>query len=1363
MRRINFALAMIVLLLCAAHAWAQSTPAAIFTEKEQQVFSDYQSFLERMGYEDFAKQADDTLKNPDLSFETRKVLEMNREKLDVVTAARDLSAFIIARMSSQANNDRALERLGTFVGQALNFGVTGLPDELPPEIQSIQDPKEKGAEAEKFLRAYIQNVANDALAKLRGDVLAILYSPSEVEQLDKAKDAKLSADLKVINALLERIVANKFLHLETSQARFLGRGLALSIVRYARLKKRPEIETRLRSIVLHHGEILNNYITDKVIIQPTAETKQLQGFDLKAGDILMNYSRIAEEKLTGVQFYPESILKTVVEFFRRHIGIQTARQLIPLQQRIIAKQLRGEKISLLERATMAVMNLPIFRRGYNVVGVVDVKVDAQTGLKSTWVYKNYANISLGGIQFEDVRNFLSPGYVDRVGHMRLDADQVKHLTANTRFEEKVILGADEKRGFTVQVNLDERWKLLADKDQNWISNKVAPLAIDMMKKMMVGREAVGYSWGEYADRGMISSAQAVYVAFAAGAGIETRAGNDRLGLSKELKAKVASELKAGELKLISPNTYAWNSHLGSYKLINLPKLSIEARQMEFYDSTRAPLESRTYAIANREFSTVSYSVEQMEGVMARTKSTPEFQYMLGKEINENGSRVRAENKITEPTADMIAAKGEVLQTEKQMREFLFDLGFRDWVSSINERQKSGDTWNEVTRIQQARNKQTFEATNAARELAILMMSRLQNRLGRQDGVQQVANLTAELLAMQPMLPVKKLPPEVLALPEDQQDKAMDQYLEKLLRTRMDEHARSLTADLMFALYGNNKIQGNETLMRRIYDLSSVIVERMYMDHQAGQTRNLGRAMLALLARQAELRPTRDIMSTVSSSVERYGLFVENFLGNEWKMRGADGRTIEKVSVQTLSYVLTRNMNAESATIPWGAQPDLSLVERAKQNKLIGNPLSAALVLKAEDLKDGYSVLDSLKDKAFYKHLNNGFSHIGYVVIKEAKNSKVKMSWVVDNYPHPLADAEEALPGVKSNAGGLRMVGLEQFFMTSHHSRIIVASQDPDLFFQYAKEYVARNGIPKTGAEFFPYKTYKMQWDDTVKPIVQEDQSKSVLDPWKVESRQETLNWLYAAQDAQTFWKRYQTLTVEGFEKNIEKGMIFTWITPYGQYFKGGGYCSSTGVIVAGESTGLTIEPKLSRWIGLIHFIANTVQPLLVKMKMTKLIEATKGFVLMSKMGIIAPNSLAAQFFMTKYKAVTAPIQDIRNRMRDDWSFRLEKSPKWKEAVDEMVNRTASNKFRSMRFDKTEVRSFSHDIHHKFEVAMGKIGYVFTSLKEVLSKVKPTPGVSLSTEIKAKKVTREEFEAQRAVRAATTGRGAALMCSQVYAQ
>lgn len=1354
MKRINFALAMIVLFLCAAHAWAQEVPTLVFNEREEKVFNDYRSFLERMGFEDFSKQADETLKSPDLSFEARKVLEMNKEKLDVVNASRDLSAFVMARMSSQTNNDRALERLGTFVGQALNFGVTGLPDELPPEIQSIQDPKEKGVEAEKFLRAYIKNVANDALAKLRGDVLSILYSPAEADRLDKAQDAKFKADIRAINSFLERIVANKFLHLETSQARYLGRGLALSIVRYGRLTKKPQIETRLRAIVLHHGEILNNYITDKVIIQPTSETKQLQGFDLKAGDILMNYSRIAEEKLTGVQFYPESIMKTVVEFFRRHIGIQTVRQLIPLQQRIVMKQLRGERISLLERVTMAVVNLPIFRRGYNVVGLVDVKTDAATGLKTTWVYKNYANVSLGGIQFEDVRNFISPGYVDRVGHMRLDAGQVQKLSANTRFENVIVMGTEEKRGFKTQISFDDRWKLLTSKDPNWMTNEVAPKAIAMMQKMMVGREAVGYSWGEYADRSMISSAQAVYVAFAAGAGIETRTGDDRLGLSKELKAKISSELKAGELRLISPNTYAWNSHLGTYKVMNLPKLSLEARQMEFYDSTRAPLESRTYAIANREFTTIDYTVEQMEGVIERTKKTPEYQYLIGKAVNQNGRQVKASDMVTEPTAEMTLAKAPSLQSDSQMREFLFDLGFRDWVASIDKRQKTGETWNEVTRIQQARNKQTFEATNAARELAILMMTQLQPRLATREGVQQVANLTAELLSMQPMLPVKKLPPEVLALPDDQQDKAMDEYLEKLLRNRMDEHARSLTSDLMFAIFGNRNIQGQDALMRRIYDLSSVIVERMYMDHQAGQTRNLGRAMLALMARQAELRPTQDIMSVVGASVERFGLFVENFLGDEWKLRGQDGRTLEKVPVQTLSYVLTRNMNAESATIPWGAQPDLSLVDRAKSNKLIGNPMSAALVLKAEDLKDGYSWIDSLKDKAFYKHLNDGFSHIGYVVIKEAKNSKVKMSWVVDNYPHPLADAEEALPGVKSNAGGLRMVGLEQFFMTSHHSRIIVASQDPELFFSYAKEFVARNGIPKTGAEFFPYETYKMQWDDTLKPVVQEDQSKSVRDPWKVESRQESLNWLYGAKDAQTFWKRYQTMTVEGFEKNIEKGMIFTWITPYGQYFKGGGYCSSTGVIVAGESTGLTLEPKLSRWIGIVHFVGSTLQPLLQKLKLNKLIDATKGFVLMSKMGIIAPNSLAAQFFMTRYKAVTAPIQEIRSRMRDDWTFRIEKSAKWKEAVDELVNRSKENKFRTMRFDKTEVRAFSHDIHHKFEIEMGKIGFVFTSLKEVLSKAKPNPAVSLTTEVKARKV-----------RTDASGRptiDGALMCSKVYA-
>lgn len=1334
MLRINFILFLMAMFLCLAHVWAGEEVSLVFTENEKQIFQNYDQFLKEMGFENFSQVAEATLQDPTLTNEQRRILILNRDKLDVINSSRELTAFIIARMSGQKDNARSLERLGSFVGRSLNFGVRGLPDQLPPEIHHITDPQEKAAAAEKFLGDYVTHLANESLADMRADVMSILYSSTEAEALEKAQDARFLADRVVVNAYLERIIANKYLYLETTQARYLGRGLALSIVRFARNNNRPELENRLRKIVLNHGEILDNYISENLVFVPNNKKDKIQSLNLKSGDIIMNYSRIAEEKLSAVRFYPESWTKTVVEFFRTNLGLQTIRQFIPLQQKIIYKQLRGEKLTVVDRFVAAIMNLPIFRRGYNVVGLVDVKTDPKTGLKATWVYKNYANMGLGGVQYEDMRNFLSPGFVDRVGHLRLNADKIKNLSAATLLKDKIVLGEKIEKGIDVQISAQDRERLLNSRESaDWIEKEVAPKAIDMMKKMMVGKQVVGHSWGQHADLGLISAAQTVYVAFAAGAGVETREGNDRLGLTTSLKAQLTAEGVGKNLTLISPNTYAWNSDKGSFKVIQLPEYSLEARQMEFYDSSRAPVDSKMYALSNRGFVKMSFTMEQMAGVIGRTKKTAEYQYLLSNQVTNKDSNYTSAKKQdldVKPTLELTTIGANKAMSDEQMREFLTQLGFRDWVKAIKARVSSGDTWNDVTRVQQERNMQSFEANNAARELAIVLMAQMQSRLLLPEGRTQLANLTAHLLTLQPALPIKKIPPEIESLPEEQKNKAMDIYLAKLLRQKMDDHARSLTADLMYTLFGKS-YEGHQDLTRKIYDLSSVLIERMYMDHQTGQTRLLGRAMLALMARQAEIRKDAEIMSEVKTSVERSGLYVENFLGNEWKLRSEDGKSLKSVSVDNLSYVLTRNINAESATIPWGARPDKSLEAQAKENQLIGNPLSAFLVVG--DVKNGYSMIDKMKDRAFYKHLNHGFSHIGYVVMKEAKDSDIKMSWVIDNYPHPIADAGEPMPGVKHNAGGLRMVGLEQFFLGSHHSRIIVSNIDKQKFYDYAMEQVAKNGIPKTGQALFPYETYKMTWDETKKPLVQ-DIKKSVRDDWTVEAKQDSLDRLYSGIGPERFFKMFTAATVEYGEINIEKGMVFTWITPYGQYFKGGGYCSSTGVIMALQATGLTLEPKASRWISLVSTVAKTAYPLAVKANMKWFTENPDvlNIVKMGNMGIVAPSSLAAQSFVTEHTIVTAPVQDIRSRMKEDWSFRLVKDNKWKIQVDDMINSAKENKFRSMQFDQTEIRGFSHDVVHKVEATMGKIGYVFESTKHVLQQSKDPKAVFLRSESEPKK-------------------------------
>lgn len=1315
------------------------------SEQERATYEAAQKFLKSMGYEDFSAAAQATLdadsqlpeNQKKLNQAQRQILTNNRNRLDVINATRDLASYILARAAQGITNQRVVDRMAEVTARALNFGIKGLPEELPPEIQNIKDKKEKAIAADRFLQSYIETAANETLNEMRADIMSIFHDAQDIEARERKGDPQLMQEKLVVTELVRRVVVQKYTELELTQSRFLGRALALGIVRYARKNNRPDIEQRLAAETLKHGEVLSNYISDTyVITSPKGDL--VKTIDLKTADILSAYSRAQEGPLNGIAFYPQGWIKKLVEYFRTNLGLQSLRSLQPLEMHIMNKKIRGEKLTITERFMSAFLNLPIFRRGHNTVGLVDVKVDPQTGLKATWLYRNNSNNAMGGVQFEDVRNFLTPGYVERVGHMRFSTTELVRLNMNAPYADTVKFGTTANGSFQTRVTETERRDLLFNRSSrpDWVQNEVGPLAINQMQRMMIGNDAVGFDWGAKVDKGLYSSGQTIVAAFGAGAGIETQDVKDSVWVSRIRSLDKEKDLQnrqdrkvVGSVRMVAPTTWIWNAHLGEVKQVDLPKISAEARVLEFYGATRPPINARIYAVANSGVPGLSFTTEQTAGLAGRARRSPEYQYMLARQASQEAHN-RWEN-INEIKTDTAQLPNDRVMSETQMREFLFELGMTDVAKDIREAMAAGRTWSATTAIQQEHNLKTYEAMNAARELSILLMDRMQGRFGSAEGQKHLAELAAYLLSQQPINPVKKPPTEIESLPEEQRAQAFDEYLKRTLRQTMEEHTRVLVADLSLYLYGNETLkaakegrlsteQSNEMqrTMDQLYKLGQQTIERMYMDHQVGQTRFAGRAFAALVARQGELRNQYEAtMKLLQSATSRHGLHIENFLGTEWLLNSADGKGTQRIPVDTLNFVMTRAVNMESSMIPWGAQPDMSLRDRAIRNGLVGNPLSAALVVDADAVKDGYSALDAIKDKAFFTKLNSGFSHIGYVVVQSANNSKIKMSWVVDNYPHPLADAEESVKGAKHNPGGLRFAGLEQFYATSHHSRIVVAAQNADLIHKMAMERVRQKGVPKAGGRAFAPKTFVMKPDADGKPTVQTDKE-AVETEWKIEASQAQLDHLYSIKDPKLFWKTLQDMTVSQFKSNIVRGMTFLWITPHGRYQLGGGYCSGTLTTVMGQAAGFDPEFKPSRWITLLKIVA-TGYDLAESQKWTAITgnDTLKNLVLQSKMDIIAPSSLAAQSYVDKYYTVTAPVQNIRDRAKDDWSFRTAKSSDGRTTVELMLPRSTYNRMAKMKFDATEVRAFAHDVDHNLEIKMGKIGASFKTLVDVLKEAK----------------------------------------------
>lgn len=788
--------------------------------------------------------------------------------------------------------------------------------------------------------------------------------------------------------------------------------------------------------------------------------------------------------------------------------------------------------------------------------------------------------------------------------------------------------------------------------------------------------------------------------------------DEKLDLQVVWVVTVDPTVKVGDINSFAPPGFTYSLELkrpqGLKTVINnLRDASFEARQLLFYGATRSAMDPGVRLLIAKGLNPIELSFAQATILSETTLNSPEFQYLLSRPANQktiNGVNKNLSN---------IQKTNLTKLNETEMKKFLFELGFRDWTAETKEYYEKGYTYNKHTQKQQVRNMISYQAINSARELAIFLMSRAQDRIANGQDREQILDLAANFLSQQPMSLVKKLPPEIESLLENEKvedkvkSKAVDALADKLVRPTMYHHAKLLTSDILQFLYTENVLKNyaqNKLDSKTASDITAslgfiwnhvlVLVDRMYLDKQTGQSRFLGRALIALLYRFDEINQLNTIPKEAAVAAQDYNLKIENFIGDTLLLDDNSGKPTP-VKVEDFAYVLFRAVSTESTIIPFGAIP--SNEERAKSRGLMASPLAIAFVVTPDDVSHGYSQASQWKDQAYYKWLKDGYSHIGYFFIKKAKNSNIKMAWVIDNYPHPTADSEDEVENAEHNAGGLRIMGLEQFYMTSHHSRLYIGNFDRQKFYEYAMSEKAKNGVPKSQSNVSIFTSYKTPLDSSGKPVIVPDSQLEKAE-WKLTTQQAQLDDLYASKNASEFWSKYMHLIETGFEQNIKMGMTFIWITPYGKYYYGSAYCSSTADVISRQMTGLSVEQEKSKWHSIVGTITSTFTDLNAIEN-----EDLKNIAMMGKMGIISPSSLANQPYMQDGKTVDAPFNSVRFRTHDDFSLLVAGKPWMVKLIEDNLSHDQVTYFTTKKLDPTEIRTLSYDIQH-IQHAKGIGGY-----------------------------------------------------------
>lgn len=418
-----------------------------------------------------------------------------------------------------------------------------------------------------------------------------------------------------------------------------------------------------------------------------------------------------------------------------------------------------------------------------------------------------------------------------------------------------------------------------------------------------------------------------------------------------------------------------------------------------------------------------------------------------------------------------------------------------------------------------------------------------------------------------------------------------------------------------------------------------------------------------------------------------------------------------IPVHTMSYLLTRNINVESALTPSLALP--GNYEIGKQFHLIGSLASAMNVVDADYVADnGFGLVTQLKDRAFYRTLNNGFSHVGFAAVREADG--VTMTWVIDNYPTPVADNEIDLPGTRFNAGGVRWVGLEQFYKPSQHTRIAVITPDAKLFHEYAKPQIEnRLKAIAAGQEILGTKMYNAvhpNLDSTGKPM--RNLGTNIDDPWTMEIDSATFKKIHQYENDEEWFDSVSAAAMDKIVDFMYQGVSFVWITPYGQYYKGGAYCSFTGVL--GWNLGAGIEAlsthkdswsTVIKGLALIHEKAvkklsalenskiDDKQKVFLKKQLQAVVDngSLKDAAVAVSVDIYTPSGLPAQTYVPKKNVyeVVAPYRDVNAR----YGLLFDKNQKAFEEYRIMEHKSVeySANLNEISLDPTEVRGIQLDL------------------------------------------------------------------------
>ncbi|MBC7419849.1 MAG: hypothetical protein H7328_03890 [Bdellovibrio sp.] len=558
-----------------------------FTQKILVPYDEAYQFLTDLGYEDYNLKAQKTLDTATEIHPVSKLALLNSvSRFGGIRSAKMLASMYYAFLSinDQLSADTRDKNLKIFLDIATQQ-MMPFPVVMLEPIQDSAYQNTKGKLAYEIREKYLRQRGVDRYnleAKNLIKAYTFLYN-----QTEEASARAPEIFQNWIESHLYTTMVSQFTM--SQQARYLGRALSAATVKFSRDKNQPQIEARLKKQLHEGGVELDDLLQARY--HPLTENKNEPSFQLKNGDIALEFSLGQESYLTSMGVEPSNIenlkLAKKIDLISSFANIPLFAASKRYEEALVAKR-SNAIMSEAQEKTIADYWDPKISKGFSHAAIVQIKHDAKTNISLAWIWDVYPDSRGGGVRMMTPEGFSFPESFIRVGFARYSAAKVlaeyKKQISERGYLENVLQSnesyvdtsnPDHHRAYA-NTSQNYFWPAQIEKEkvlnwaQNtknenaeaWYQNEILPSVFDRIHRYTYEADAVLFAKGLVNARGMAYCSQIVRLAFLQATNFDVTNSSDRYRSIPKLMAHFfPDDLKLASSYFVAPAGLVWQSQL----------------------------------------------------------------------------------------------------------------------------------------------------------------------------------------------------------------------------------------------------------------------------------------------------------------------------------------------------------------------------------------------------------------------------------------------------------------------------------------------------------------------------------------------------------------------------------------------------------------------------------------------------------------------------------------------------------------------------------------------------------------------------------------------------------------------------------